>query len=448
MSHDISHKLKRLQKALKQQPRNVELHTVAASTYEHLGRHADALPHLEFLATHAGTPQESVYIRYVCSLHRTAALSKSLQVVTEGLRHYPTSHPLLTLKALTLTLMGDIPAACQLYAHLHTLNPADQEPIYMSGILKFLMTDMRDGYADYAQRPLDPKRLRLLHSLPRWSGEDVAGKSLFVWSEQGIGDAVMFLGLLPWIISHHARVTLLLTDKLAPVVQRSFPQATVLTAIGSATLSRPTFDYHIPVGDFLPHVLPHYTPAAYPPYLKPDSDKARSLRQSYLDHAARHGRTRLVGLSWHTTNPTVGFTRNITLDELRPILSIPGLQFVSLQYGKHEEEIAACNRRTPDILLTDAGIDTFNDIDGLAAQMAAMDHIITIDNATVHMAGALGVPTTVLLPTVPDWRWGLTASDCRWYSSVTLARQEALGKWHSVIKHIRSLLMDISGAAA
>jgi hypothetical protein len=185
-----------------------------------------------------------------------------------------------------------------------------------------------------------------------------------------------------------------------------------------------------------------YEPAAHPPYLKADAERARTLRFRYAEPAAERGRKRLVGLSWHTTNPDMGFTRNVDLSELAPLFSLPGVQFVSLQYGDHADAIAEVNRRFRDVLFADPAVDAFGDLDGLAAQICAMDEVITIDNSTVHLSGALGVPTTLLLPTCPDWRWGLQRSDCRWYRNVACVRQEAVLNWKPVIKRVRAKLEE------
>ncbi len=91
---------------------------------------------------------------------------------------------------------------------------------------------------------------------------------------------------------------------------------------------------------------------------------------------------------------------------------------MSLQYGDHAAEIDEINRRFPGALLADAAIDGFHDTDALAAQMQACDEVVSIQNATVHLAGALGITTTIMLSAASDWRWGLERTDSRWYSSV------------------------------
>jgi ADP-heptose:LPS heptosyltransferase len=142
-------------------------------------------------------------------------------------------------------------------------------------------------------------------------------------------------------------------------------------------------------------------------------------------------------LAWHTKNRKTGRSRSIDLQLLGRLSARPGLHWVSLQYGERAslEEQAA---NTP--ILIDPEIDQLSNIDQFAAQVAAMDLVITIDNSTAHLAGALGVPTWVLLPFAPDWRWQLSCTDSPWYPTVRLFRQTKLGNWESVVREVESAL--------
>jgi ADP-heptose:LPS heptosyltransferase len=115
------------------------------------------------------------------------------------------------------------------------------------------------------------------------------------------------------------------------------------------------------------------------------------------------------------------------------------MRWISLQYGGHdslEEQAAAANAP----ILIDRDVDQLTNMDEFAAQVAAMDLVITIDNSTAHLAGALGVPTWVLLPFAPDWRWLLDRSDSLWYPSIRLIRQARMGDWQSVVQQVSDAL--------
>jgi ADP-heptose:LPS heptosyltransferase len=131
----------------------------------------------------------------------------------------------------------------------------------------------------------------------------------------------------------------------------------------------------------------------------------------------------------------------MALLDLLPLLRDPRARFINLQYGDHADEIAALADRGVE-LLQDPSVDSWTDLDGFAAQVASLDLIITIDNSTAHMAGALGVPCWVMLPYSPEWRWLLGRSDCLWWPSLRLFRQPAPGRWESVITELTGLLAE------
>jgi ADP-heptose:LPS heptosyltransferase len=124
-----------------------------------------------------------------------------------------------------------------------------------------------------------------------------------------------------------------------------------------------------------------------------------------------------------------------------PLFAQPDVRWINLQYGDHDamsEQIAAASAP----ILIDRSVDQFSNIDVFAAQIAAMDMVLTIDNSTAHLAGALGVPTWVLLPFAPDWRWLQLREDSPWYPTMRLFRQPKIGDWQSVVNRVHSILQE------
>ena len=109
---------------------------------------------------------------------------------------------------------------------------------------------------------------------------------------------------------------------------------------------------------------------------------------------------------------------------------------MNLQYGETAGELSQISSKYGISVEQIDELDLFNDIDGLAALISACDIVISIDNATVHLAGALGIDTRVLLPLTADERWGLNSTNSYWYDSVTLYRQEGLGDWHKPLERL------------
>jgi ADP-heptose:LPS heptosyltransferase len=136
-------------------------------------------------------------------------------------------------------------------------------------------------------------------------------------------------------------------------------------------------------------------------------------------------------------NDKKGLARSISATDLVGALCFNGqdgfdlnrFNFVNLQYASTQAELADIHQKTGVEILNCADIDNYEDIDGLVSLIDACDLIVSIDNSTVHLSGALGKPTFVLLPFSADWRWGLNASNSLWYSSLRLYRQPEAGAW-------------------
>jgi ADP-heptose:LPS heptosyltransferase len=222
---------------------------------------------------------------------------------------------------------------------------------------------------------------------------------------------------------------------LRTLFARSFPEAVTI----SGFVPDPHADFeiatHLPSGS-LPGLF-RTSIAAFgattSPYLAADPLKRAELRARYFD-----GR-KVVGLAWYTANKKTGRNRSIDLSLLAPLFALSGIRWVSLQYGIHDAlEMQAAAANAP--ILVDRDIDQLTNIDAFAAQIRAMDLVITIDNSTAHLAGALGVPTWALLPFAPNWRWLLERSDNLWYPTIRLFRQTKEGDWQSVVQQVKNAL--------
>jgi hypothetical protein len=147
---------------------------------------------------------------------------------------------------------------------------------------------------------------------------------------------------------------------------------------------------------------------------------------------------KLIGLSWRSEAPTNGAQRSVTLQELIGALGgVPGVRFVNLQYGEVSAELEGVRRALGVEVLSHPGIDNREDLEGLAGLIEGCDLVVSVGNATAHLAGALGQRTWVLLPYVAGWRWLHEGSTCPWYPSVRLYRQAERGRWESVLEAIR-----------
>ncbi|MEQ9447798.1 MAG: hypothetical protein RLN70_02710, partial [Rhodospirillaceae bacterium] len=205
-----------------------------------------------------------------------------------------------------------------------------------------------------------------------------------------------------------AQVTLVCTKRLAPLFTRSFPTADIKhredVLEGAATHS--AADFQASFSHLGAHLRSEI--AAFPTrpgYLKADHSVTETLRPKYLANS----NDLLVGISWHSKNNDAEAEKSIPLALWGPVLRVPGVRFVSLQYGSVEDDVASAKAATGVDVVVDPTVDPLADIDRFAAQVAAMDLVITVSNTTAHVAGALGRPTWVLTPysTGRIWYWFL-----------------------------------------
>ncbi len=266
---------------------------------------------------------------------------------------------------------------------------------------------------------------------PLWDGRPLGDGSLLVWGEQGLGDEVMFASLIPQLAGEGVRVVLDCDARLAPLLSRGLPQDPPgVTVVGrgeqpDGRLTAPDVVAQIPAGS-LPRLMRRRIEdfaGRQPAFLKADPDRVAEWRQRLGD-----GR-RLIGVSWSSKNAAVGHLRSIPLARLAHALERPDVRLVSLQYGDVAAETAAAG-------VTDPGLDAWGDIDGLAALIAAMDLVVSVDNSTVHLAGGLGRPAWALLPHAAEWRWMQGRHDTVWYPSIRLFRQTVPGDWDGVLRDV------------
>jgi hypothetical protein len=255
----------------------------------------------------------------------------------------------------------------------------------------------------------------------------------------------MFASCLPDLIGQAKKIVVECDGRLAPLFARSFPRAEVHGRQPDQDMSRlscaPGIDWQIAMGS-LPGLF-RTTLASFPKhsgYLVPDAHAVQSWRQRLTSL----GDGIKIGISWRggSTDKTRR-QRSTSLEQWLEILRMPGAHFINLQYGDSEQELRAI-RATPGISIADwEDIDPLANLDDFAALIASLDLVISIDNATVHMAGALGTPTWVLQPYVPDWRWFIILENSPWYPSLRYFRQPAPGDWDAafagIVRQLREL---------
>lgn len=339
--------------------------------------------------------------------------------------------------------LGRLDEALASIARALEIRPDYPQARFGQALAQLCHGDFIPGWRNYESRWQSPDHdtPRRAYSQPLWTGRKLAPEPmparLLLWGEQGIGDEIQFAGLIPEALRSGNRIVLDCDARLMPLFARSFPGADVVCGCGPFEAGTMEIAAQMPTGS-LPGLF-RTTEAAFAggtsPFLRADSAERERFRARYSDGK------RLIGLAWHTRNQKTGRKRSIDLKDFDPLFALPGIRWVSLQYGNFdalEGQAAAANAP----LLIDRTVDQFADIDRFAAQVAAMDQVITIDNSTAHLAGALGLPVWLLLPFAADWRWMEKRSDSPWYPTMRLFRQPKLGDWESVIVNVRNSLSE------
>jgi ADP-heptose:LPS heptosyltransferase len=240
---------------------------------------------------------------------------------------------------------------------------------------------------------------------------------LLVWGEQGIGDVILFASMLPDLAAKGMRLTLEVDPRLVPLFQRSFPSVSVIARTDSVPAG--TFDAQVNIGRLGLFLRPDRASfARQKPFLTPDPARVAAFKARY---AALH-RGPKIGIAWRSSSPSYR-RKSIGIEAWAPLLARQDLCFVSLQYGEVAEDLRLAKDKLGAAIIHDTSVDTWGDLDGLAAQIAALDAVVSVSNLNVHIAGALGVRTHALLTSNALWYWTHNAAVTPWYGSLRLWRQ-------------------------
>ncbi|WP_076862725.1 tetratricopeptide repeat protein [Bradyrhizobium mercantei] len=309
----------------------------------------------------------------------------------------------------------------------------------------FGIGDWSAAWAEYEGRLSDPRVNKHLipTDRPRWQGEDLAGKTILLQSEQGFGDTLQFVRYASPVKARGGRVILRTPQVLLSLMQT----VDGIDDVVSDEMPVPAFDMHVPLLS-LPLIFDTQVdtvPAAIP-YVAPDPDLVTRWRERLHDNFGDNsGRGISVGLVWQGNPGHLNDQRrSMRLDLLRPLLGCPGVRFVSLQIGRGREQLADFDSR---ILDAGAHIDATSFADA-AAIIANLDLVISIDSAIAHLAGAIGKPVWILLANGSDWRWLRDRNDTPWYPRARLFRQTKPGDWPEVIARLNPELRSLAGAGS
>jgi tetratricopeptide (TPR) repeat protein len=357
--------------------------------------------------------------------------------LSEALASFDTALTARPRHAETLTNRGV--ALRELSRHEEALTSLNQaisaDPNYANGwwnkaIILLLNGNFEEGWQLYEWRKKrSPPVEARSYSQPLWTGaQDIKGKTLFLYVEQGLGDTIQFYRFVIVLIAAGARIILSAPDRLLRLLEdANLP----VELIGANTVPQ-HFDYHVPLmslplalgtgGDLL---------ASTVPYLRAQPERV----SQWAARIGGHGRK--IGIAWQ--GATIGMRdRSIPLACFEMLSTVADVRLISLQKDIGTEQLASAGMSVETLGVEfDNGPDAFIDT---AAVIENLDLVISLDSAVAHLAGALGRPVWVALKKVPDWRWLQNRADSPWYPTMRLFRQEFAGDWDKVFVTMRESL--------
>ena len=374
------------------------------------------------------------------ALQKQDKLEESIQAYHQAIEINPEYAQAFSNFGEVLRRQGEFQPAVRAYQKALETDPNYAEAHNNLGLVLLLTGDFESGWRECEWRwkcPAFPSR-RPNFPQPLWKGQDIGEKTILVWGEQGVGDRIMYASLLPKLQQQAHRILVETQQRLVPLFRRSFSEISFFRIQDppNSKLLEESIDYQLPIGSLARWLLPDEE--SFPKntiYLKACVNKVKELRDKYQQ--LESGKL-LIGVSWKSVNKDIGKLKSTFLTQWRDLLSQKDCLFINLQYGDVEEEINAFTAQTGISIYQDRDIDSLKDLDGFAAQVSALDLIISTSNTAVHMAGALGKPVWTLLHYVPDWRWQLDRLDTLWYPSMTLYRQPVSDDWHSVFQRVQA----------
>jgi hypothetical protein len=346
--------------------------------------------------------------------------------------------------AAALSAVGRQVDALSVLEELVSTSSADDHLSSAMGMSALALGEFEQGWDLYALRPG-----RDVHDAafpyPRWNGESLAGKTILVHGEQGLGDELMFSSVIPDLLEEAANVIVACREPLVELFAASMPDAIVLPHLVSAApadVTRHDIDFRCLMGD-----LPGFRRRSVGAfrgrgrYLDVPSEHVERLARVMRALTPTFDKRANVGLVWATGSSSsknaLQFARQKTVSPelLGSLAGLDHVQFFNLQNVNHAPQAADI----PGLDVIDLAHHLPNFID-TAAALKNLSLLITVDTAQAHLAGAMGLPCWIMLPPAPDWRWGISDSTSYWYESVRLFRRGFGTTWADSLREVRQAL--------
>lgn len=430
----------------------IHAHEQAINAYEKLAMFDKVLEHLEKI--HLLRPDDIDCIRKIASLYKThkeyekaiVFYEKSIALVpddyiamnNEGLcyegigeyckakhcyerslkvkKNYEAFHNLGVL----YRKLRDFDSSVDCLKKALLLKPDSTESKVSLGMSYLSKKDFHNGYKYYSLR--NPK-LRAQYKNP-WDGKKHPDKTLLIHFDGGHGDQFMFCRYLRYLKGCFKEIKLLVYPGILDLFRYNFPDLNVMVPTDDYSqydFSMNIMEIHYKLGMDFNHI------PSFESYLCAPPEKIKFFKEKYFNTEKKK-----IGLFWQG-NPKVFKNRAIPLKQLEPLFRHDDIAFYSCEKGDYLNQI----KDYPQIIDMEPDLNSFSDT---AGALMNLDMLITIDTGIVHLAGALGVKTSLLLPFASEWRWFSDKEKTPWYPNVHLFKQEKEGEWEKVVESIAKTL--------
>jgi Flp pilus assembly protein TadD len=330
---------------------------------------------------------------------------------------------------LALAHLGRHDEALASYNRALELRPDFVDAHYNRSLTLLTLGNFSQGWSEFEWRWRYPWSAPRNFSQPLWDGRPLAGQTILLHSEQGLGDTIQFIRYAPLVKARGGQVVVECQPALVPLLTGCHG---IDLLIGRCA-ALPAFTVHSPLvslGRVFETGLA--TIPAEIPYLQAEPARVEHWRREV---GAPGGFK--IGIAWQGSSAyRWDFHRSVRLAAFAPLAQVPGVRLISLQKGHGVEQIGNVNFEVADL---GSRFDPASFAD-VAAAVMDLDLIVTVDTAIGHLAGALGRPVWVALSFAPDWRWLLARPDSPWYPTMRLFRQERFGDWEGVFNRIAAEL--------
>jgi tetratricopeptide (TPR) repeat protein len=344
-----------------------------------------------------------------------------------------------------LTNLGQLDAAVASYDRAIAIKPDFAQAYENKAYALLLAGDFENGWICHEwrwERYFASKEAeRDKHARDLWLGrEPLAGKTILLYSEQGLGDTIQFCRYVDAVAKLGATVILEVREPLVSLMSR-LPGVSAVVRRDSPV---PRFDFKCSLLSLpLAFKTTLSTIPGHVPYLSSDPEKLRLWGERLGERRALR-----VGLVWSggerpkgSRLPSINERRNIPLAKFAA-LAHPAIQFYSLQKGQPAEselsELKGGGWDGPELIDFTSSLEDFSDT---AALVENLDLVISVDTSTAHLAGALGKPVWLLNRFDTCWRWMLNRTDSPWYPTLKLYRQDTAGNWDDVVRRVKTDLL-------